>query len=80
MGQFQDEYARHIKTDIVQLKILNGLPFSNPLAKCSEIPAGDLTPWKDTSLIEKMKQIKEEEEAEKKAAPDKEETIRDSEL
>ncbi|XP_069183915.1 peroxidase-like isoform X2 [Procambarus clarkii] len=31
---------------------------SNPLVKCSDLPVGDLTPWKDTALIEKMKKMK----------------------
>lgn len=30
---------------------------SNPLVKCSDLPVADLMPWKDTSLIEKMKKV-----------------------
>ncbi|XP_042213090.1 peroxidase-like [Homarus americanus] len=39
---------------------------SNPLVPCSQLPVGDISPWKDTSLIEKMKQIKEGKASEQK--------------
>lgn len=46
----------------------NAEPFSsrNPLVTCAEIAADDLSPWKDTSLIEKMKEVKAAQEAEEK--------------
>lgn len=48
---------------------------SNPLIECSTLPPMDMEHWKDTSLIEKMKEINEQKEKEKK-----EKTSRESEL
>lgn len=46
---------------------------TNPLVTCSEIAADDLSPWKDTSLIEKMKEVKAAKEAEEKKQEESEE-------
>ncbi|XP_064104174.1 chorion peroxidase-like [Macrobrachium nipponense] len=56
------------------------LPVSetNPLLSCSELPALTIEAWKDTALIEKMKQLKEGKAAEGSEA--KESTSRGSEL
>lgn len=40
----------------------------NPLVPCADLPAGDISPWKDTSLIEKMKEVRAAQEAEEEAA------------
>lgn len=43
------------------------------MVTCSEIAADDLSPWKDTSLIEKMKEVKAAKEAEEKKQEESEE-------
>ncbi|XP_068221622.1 chorion peroxidase-like [Palaemon carinicauda] len=56
------------------------LPVSdtNPIVSCSELPASTIEAWKDTALIEKMKQLKESQATEGSGA--KESTARGSEL
>lgn len=51
---------------------------TNPLVPCSELPAITIEAWKDTALIEKMKQLKEAQAAEGSGA--KETSARGSEL
>ncbi|XP_063868974.1 peroxidase-like [Scylla paramamosain] len=46
---------------------------SNPLVPCEELRGGNLTAWKDTSLIEKMKKVKTEGKKQAEMVEEKEE-------
>lgn len=48
---------------------------------CAEIPEDDISAWKDTSLIEKMKEVKAAKEGEEKVKEeDEEKTSKKEEL